>query len=203
MIVNNILEYIFNKSSNVQVLRTLNDRVAGVSGRETARLSGLNLRSAQLALENLDSLKIVNRLVGGREHLFTLNRDNFIVQCIIIPLFESEQTFRKELFSAITKELKGITDSLIIFGSVARKEDTIESDLDLCIVYSKSKNKIESIIDKKRIQLNKNFSIALAPLLITKSEFRKRAKLNKSPVSDIINDGKVLSGLSLEKLQNG
>lgn len=202
MIVNNIIESIFNKGSNVRVLRALIERVVGISGRETARLSGVSLRSAQIALDNLENLKIVNRLIGGREHLFTLNRDNFVVQKIIIPLFESEQTFKEKLFAEIKNNLSALTESLIIFGSVARKEETIKSDLDLCIVYSKGKTKIEATIDELRINLNKNFGIILAPFLITKSEFRKRAKANKSPVPSILKEGKIISGLSLSRLKD-
>ena len=203
MVVNNLLENIFNKTSNVRVLRTLVDRVVGISGRETARLSGLNLRSAQIALENLENLKLVNRLVSGRDHIFTLNRENFIVQNIVNPLFQSEQLFKEKLYSIIKNSLGKFSDSLILYGSVVRKEDTIGSDFDLCIVYSKDKAKIESLLDELRIELNNKFGITLAPFIITKSEFRKRAKLNRIPVTEIIKEGKVLYGISLNKLQNG
>lgn len=203
MIINNLLEGIFNRESNVRILRVLIERVVGISGRETARLSGLSLRSAQIALESLEELKLVKRVVGGREHLFTAARDNFAVQNIIIPLFESEKKFKVNLFNEIKNELSTLTESLIYFGSVARKEDTIKSDLDLCIVYSKSRNKIESIVDELRIEINEKFGVTLAPFLILKSEFRKRAKSSKSPINEILKEGKVISGMSIRELQNG
>ena len=70
-------------------------------------------------------------------------------------------------------------------------------------VYSKGKTKIESVVDVLRLKLKNNFGVTLAPFLITKSEFKKRAKAKKSPVEDIVKEGKVISGISLRELHNG
>ncbi len=203
MIINNILNYIFTSTANISVLRILNERVAGISGRETARLAGINLRSAQIALTNLENLKVVKRQVGGREHLFTLNRDHFLTNEIISNLFSAEQKFKTSLYKNISVKLKDITDSVILFGSVARKEENIESDLDICIVYSKKKNVIEKINNKLRDDISDKYGVTLAPFYITKKEFKERAKKNKAPINKILKEGKVLSGLSINTLKNG
>jgi predicted transcriptional regulator len=78
MIINNVLEHIFSSPSNVSVLRTLNSRMVGISGREVARISKLSNRTVQSVLANLESLGLVNRTIGGRDHLLTLNRNNKI-----------------------------------------------------------------------------------------------------------------------------
>lgn len=203
MIVNNILNHIFTSTGNLAVLRVLNERVVGISGRETARLAGISLRSAQLSLDNLVSLKIVKRQVGGREHLFTLNRESFIAKEIITKLFSAEGKFKASLFKKITTSLKISTESIILFGSVARKTESVQSDLDLCIVYSKNKNKIEKIVSNLRDELYDKFGVTLAPFYITRIDFKKRAENKKSPVNEIIKEGVVISGLSLNILKNG
>jgi predicted nucleotidyltransferase len=203
MIINNILNYIFTNSGNLAVLRVLNERVVGISGRETARLAGVSLRSAQLSLDNLVNLKIVKRQVGGREHLFTLNRESFISEEIITKLFSAEQKFKNSIYKEITKNLNPLAESIILFGSVARKEESLQSDLDLCIVYLKNKNKIEKIVSSLRDELYDKFGVTLAPFYITRSEFKIRAKKNISPVNEIIKEGIVISGLSLNILKNG
>ncbi len=203
MIVNNILDYIFTNVSNLAVLRVLNERVVGISGRETARLAGISLRSAQLSLDNLVSLKIIKRQIGGREHLFTLNRESFISKEIIIKLFSAEQKFKTSLYKEITDSLKISADSIILFGSVARKTESVQSDLDLCIVYSKNKNKIEKIVSSLRDELYDKYGVTLAPFYIIRNEFKKRVKKNKSPVNEIIKEGIIISGLSINILKNG
>ena len=103
MVINKVLEYILNPPSVIPVLRVLNERVAGISGREAARLSGLSIRAAQIALSKLTETKIVNRHIGGRDYLFNLNRDNFLTQNIISRLFDFEKDFKQNIFALIKK----------------------------------------------------------------------------------------------------
>jgi len=203
MIVYNILDYMFSAPSNVAVLRVLNERVVGISGRETARLAEISLRSAQNALLNLQVLKIVNKQVGGRDHLFTLNRKNYISKKIVSYLFDTERDFNESLFLLIKKKLGKLTISIILFGSVARKEEDYSSDLDLCIVFSSNKRKIETIINELRDQVYANYGINIAPFFITSSKFKSAARKNNPPVNKIVKDGVVISGKSINRLVNG
>jgi predicted nucleotidyltransferase len=203
MIVNRVLDYIFINTSNLAVLRVLNERVIGLSGRETARLSGISLRAAQLSLSSLENLKIVDRHYGGREHIFTLNRKNFIVNEIISNIFSAEESFHVSVFKKIKSSLIKLTDSIILFGSVAREEETTDSDLDICIIYSRGLRNIEKAVSRLRDELNENFGVTLAPFYITKMEFKTRARKGKSPVDTIISEGNVLSGLTIKSLLNG
>lgn len=199
--INNILDVIFTSTGNLAVLRVLNEKVTGISGRETARLAGIGLRSVQLALENLVDLKIVNVQIGGRENLYTLNRKNFISNEVITKLFWAEKKYKKSLFNKISDSLKNHTDSIILFGSVARKEESTESDLDICIVYHNSKTNIENTVNSLRDELFNEYGVKLAPLYITRAKFKKN--INKSPVREIIKDGIVISGEKIKSLLNG
>lgn len=201
MVINNILDVIFTSTGNLAVLRVLNEKVTGISGRETARLAGIGLRSVQLALENLVDLKIVNVQIGGRENLYTLNRKNFISNEVITKLFWAEKKYKKSLFNKISDSLKNHTDSIILFGSVARKEESTESDLDICIVYHTSKTNIENTVNSLRDELFNEYGVKLAPLYITRAKFKKN--INKSPVREIIKDGIVISGEKIKSLLNG
>jgi len=203
MIINRILDHIFINTSNLAVLRILNERVVGLSGRETARLAGISLRAAQLSLNSLEILKIVNRHYGGREHIFTLNRNNYVVKELISRIFSAEESFRTSVFKLIKIRLSKLSDSIILFGSVARKEESPDSDLDICIVHSRSLTIIEKAVSNLRDVLNDRYGVTLAPFYITKKEFKSRAKKSKSPVDSIIEEGKVLSGLSIKNLMNG
>ena len=200
MIINNLLQQIFSAQSNITVLRTLNSRVVGISGRETARISKLSIRNVQNVLAHLESLGLVDRTIGGRDHLFTLNRNNKIVSDLIEYIFEFENEFKVEIISLIKKKLLGLTSSLILFGSVARNEEDALSDFDLCIVYSKNKSKIESVVSELRDKLYDDYKVTLAPFYILETEFKKRAKQNLSPINSILKEGVLLTGKSIRGL---
>lgn len=200
MIINNILQHLFSASSNVIVLRALNSRVVGITGRETARVSGLSIRTVQNALAHLENLGLVNRTIGGRDHLFNINRNNKIVKNLINYIFEFEKNFKNEIFSLIKTGLAHLTSGIIVYGSVARGEEDYSSDLDICIVYVKNRNKIESSVSVLRDKLYEDYRITLAPYFITEDDFKKRARKKLPPVNNIIKEGILLSGKSIKEL---
>jgi predicted nucleotidyltransferase len=200
MVVNNLLQYLFSAPSNIAVLRVLNLRLVGISGRETARLSNLSIRAAQNVLAHLESLGVVKRTIGGRDHLFVLNRQNQVVKKLIYLIFEFENNFPKEIISFIKKNLGRECSSLILFGSVARRDETLNSDFDLCIVYNKNRFKIDKKVSELRDSLYKNYQVTLGPFYILESEFKKRALKNLSPVNNILKEGIVIAGKSIREL---
>lgn len=204
MIVHKILDEVFATWSNIAVLRVLNKVKTGLSGREIAKQANMSAPSSLEALSSLENLNIVNRQRGGREHFFFLNREHYIVKKIIIPNLNSEKKFAETIYSDIEKELGGHTSSLIVFGSTARNEEKIESDLDLCIVFNGAgmKSKIENVLTEVNLSLFKKYGVSLSPFFISETEFKKRARTKKPPISDIISDGIVISGKTIRKLLN-
>lgn len=204
MVVNRPLNEIFSTYSNIAVIRELRDTTNGLTGREIAKRAGLSAPSAIKALSHLESLKLVNRRIGGRDHLFTLNFNNYFVKKILIAALEAEGDYFDMIKSELKKSISKEIESLILFGSVARKEETVKSDFDICIVLrdSVNKNMLEKKVNNCRDQLYKNYGINLAPFYILPKEFKHRAKIKKPPVDDIIKDGIVLSGKSIKGILN-
>ncbi len=200
MIINKALDHVFSSQGTVKVLRVLNNSVVGITGRQIASLACITHQTAHNSLANLESLKLVNRVIGGSSHLFSLNRKNYLAKEIIQVIFESESNYRESIFSIIKKAISKHSISLILFGSVARKEESAESDLDLCIVYDKEKKLLEKQVNTLQDNLYKEFGVTLAPFYISAKEFTKRSKTNKPPVSDIKKDGIVISGKTIREL---
>ncbi|MHB1686112.1 MAG: nucleotidyltransferase domain-containing protein [Ignavibacteriaceae bacterium] len=205
MIFNKTLNSIFSSSSHVAVLRSLQHYKIGITGREIARLSGLSPKSALSALSSLENIKIVNRVIGGRDHLFTLNRENYLVKYGILPLFQIENKFLPQLLTLIKQKLSKHCISIVLFGSVARNNETIESDLDICFVVQnkKSQKNIVPIIHALQDRIFTEFGTSLAPIYFTIDEFRKRAAKNLSPVNNIIKEGILISGKPIRILAHG
>jgi len=194
MVVYRVLDEVFRSWSHVAVLRALIDSKTGFTGNETARISGMHPRSALKALTELEELGIVNRQRGGRDHLFTLNREHYLVVNVIIPLYEKENMFRGEIIKAITSILKNKVISAVIFGSVARKEEEPLSDLDLCCIVNsaKEKNTVSELINSKTAMLNRMFGIKLATVIFTVKEFK--SKIKTQLMKEIIQQGLVVTG---------
>lgn len=203
MIVNKLLEHIFRAPSNISILRVLNERVAGISGREIARLTGLSLRTIQLSLSNLEHTGIVKRFAGKREHLFVLDRKKHLTKKLIEVIFIQEKDFQLSIQKNIKKELNKFCLSIILFGSIARQTENIDSDYDICIVYEKSKSKIEERVSALRSVLAITFNISLVPFYISSSKFKQLGLKSKPPVNKIITEGKLIFGKSIKELLNG
>ncbi len=202
MIIHKPLNEIFSAYSNIVVIRELRYTKNGFSGREIAKRAGLSAPAAMNSLSHLESLKIVNRQIGGRDHIFTLNFSNYFVKVILLSLLDAESKFYDSIVNDIKKALSKNVVSVFLFGNVARKEESVHSDFDICIVYSGLKDK--KIVEKKvnvcRDELHNNYGISLAPFYISVKEFQQRAKLKKPPIKEIVKESILLFGKSIEGL---
>jgi predicted nucleotidyltransferase len=204
MIIHKILNEIFTTYSHIAILRELRFSKNGFSGREIATNAGISPPSCLAALSKLEKLKIVNRQIGGNVHIYTLNFNNILVKEGLLPLLEIEQSLPNKIISLLKKTLSKKSVSVILFGSVARLEETHSSDYDLCIVYQtqSDKKKLEEIINHIRQNFYSQFGISIAPYFISTSDFELRAKKKLSPVNDIVKEGKVIFGKSIRNLLN-
>jgi len=203
MIINNFLSFLFKTPSVISVLRILNQRTAGSTGREIARLSSITHRTAIKALDNLEAFNLVKKRIVGKSYLYTINRNQYIYKEIIAIILKKEKEFQKKIFDSLKLiQCKNLV-SVIIFGSVSRKEENIESDLDICFIYSKTKKDIEEKVNILRDNLYEKYGIKLAPFYITENDFKLKAKKKKSPVNNIVKEGIVIRGKTLNRLVNG
>jgi predicted nucleotidyltransferase len=194
MIVNRVFDEVFRTWSNVAVMRALLDTNNGFTGNEVARKSEMHPRSALKALTLLEGLGIVNRLRGGRDHIFTLNREHFIVQEAVIRLFDVESKFPQEIKKSLAAVLKNKVVCAVIFGSTARKEETTLSDLDICCTVKSSEElePVRELLYSKVSILYKKYGIKLAPVFFTQDEFNR--KKNTQVIQNIISEGDIVLG---------
>lgn len=194
MVIHRPYDEVLRSWSHVAVLRALLDSNAGLSGNEVARMSGMQPRSALKALTSLEQLGIVRRQRGGRDHLFTLNRSHHLVTEGLLPLYGAELSFRRALEKSVRSVLSKRVICAIIFGSVVRKQESAESDLDLfCLVQSgKKKEEVRQSLTSAASALQNTFGVKLAPVFFTANEFKKDLK---SPfIRQMLKEGILLVG---------
>ena len=203
MILYRVMDEVFRSWSHVAVLRALIDRTNGCTGNETARISGMQPRSAIKALSSLEELGIVIRQRGGRDHLFSLNRGHALVKDLLMPLYQAESLFPHAITKEIGSILKKNVISAVIFGSVARREEKPQSDLDLCCIVKSVSDKIlvRELLNKKSKSMSAKYGIKIAPVFFTASEFKK--KKHAQLIKEIITQGILIVGKNPRTLIDG
>jgi predicted nucleotidyltransferase len=196
MQINNILDAVFSAQSNIVILRAMINYNTGISGREVSRISGLSPRACFNTLTSLENIGVVKRVRGGRDHLFAINRDSYIVSEAILPLLNAESAFLESIKKDIKSKLKNKCSSVYIYGSVVRKDESGESDFDICVVMNNQKEQalLEIEISELTHLAYLKYGITLSPVYFTVNEFVKRYNLNKPPIPDIVNEGIVIYG---------
>ncbi len=116
-----------------EVLRVLAGTTRGLTGREVAHLTGRTSHSGVLdVLHTLTDHGLVVRVELNRAFLFALNRDH-----VAAPAVELMAGLRVELFDRIRRAIGDWETAPVyaaVFGSTARADGDVESDIDLLIV---------------------------------------------------------------------
>jgi predicted nucleotidyltransferase len=203
MVIHRAFDEVFRSWSHVAVLRALLDTKSGFTGSEVARVSGMHPRSALKALTSLEQLGIVHRQRGGRDHIFTLNREHVLVRDGVLSLYHTERYFLDVIIATLAAALKRSVISAILFGSVVKREETPLSDLDLCCIVKTERQKdvVRELLSSDAPMLHRKFGIKIAPLLFTVEEFRKRSKTPL--IKNIAEHGRLVVGKNPKALLNG
>jgi predicted nucleotidyltransferase len=205
MVFHRVLDHIFSTWSHIAVLRVLQDAARGLTGREIARLSSMSHRSCLKALTSLEDLHVLARQRGGRDHLFSLNRNHVLVSDAILPMLEVERRFLGQLEEYLKEHLRRRAVTVILFGSVVRRQETAHSDLDVCLLIRApaEKDTVREHVHSLAPVVQQRFGARLSPLIFTAAEFARGAKSKKSPMKEIVNEGKVIAGKSLREVVRG
>lgn len=189
--ISKILNNIFSSRSGISILRSLFNYTTGITGREISRLTGYSPKACHETLTSLEKFNIIKRIRGGRDHLFSLNRDHYLYKNILSSSFEVENNYLNTIKDDLKKNLKNYCISAYIFGSIARGEDTPESDFDICLVYENSNQRkhLENEIYEVKKYFFDKYGIIISPLYFSLNEFNRRRKTSKSPVPEILKDG--------------
>lgn len=129
-----------------------------VHQREIARRSGLGLRSAQLALQRLESLGLVVSTRDGNRRYYRANR---------VPRFEELRALLgRELGipGVIAGALGPVADRIdraFIFGSLAAGSDAIGSDIDLLVVGSVTQDELVAPLAAAQRELGREIDVVV------------------------------------------
>ncbi|MFZ2227156.1 MAG: nucleotidyltransferase domain-containing protein [Candidatus Nanopelagicaceae bacterium] len=118
---------------DAEVLLTLAGTTLPMTGNQVRRITGKgSLRGVQLVLQRLERHGLIDVLEAGSSNLYSLNRDHVATPAVLALV-----DLRGQLFKRISDEMNKWSIQPIaaaVFGSAARGDGGLESDIDLFIV---------------------------------------------------------------------
>lgn len=129
-----ILEALFGGPGRTAVLRLLAAQSAELTGRQIAELVGMSQPGIAGTLRHLASLGVVQRRRVGPAILHQLDRDNLLVQTLVLPALSAEANLIEDLKAELRAAFDPFAVSLVLFGSVARGESAPGSDIDVLVI---------------------------------------------------------------------
>ncbi len=198
------LDDLLSSQARLRILRYLCTVEGEYTGREIARAIGMGETPTHRALRDLADTLVVLYRVAGRAHYYRLNEHHALVERVLHPLFAAERTQRD---AAIAELLAGVDvplDAALIYGSVAREEDTWRSDLDVLLVMpaaDDAQRTAERLWQHDGDLLRRYGVISVQAL--SRNELAARVQRGEKWLVEALRDGVVVRGTSPQRLLHG
>lgn len=197
------IEEIVDSPSKLAILRAFVSRKSfKATGRQIAKLAGYSAPSTHESLKSLYERNILKLDIIGKQHIYSLNEDDRIVQKIIRPMFATENNVKNEIWDFLLgevkkKKIKSKITSLILYGSMQTEKAKKGSDVDIAVIVSKATD-IEEVEDIFLSEITPRFKayfgVQVDPYIKSVAEFKERLKKNQPPVSTLMKSYSVLYG---------
>ncbi|GAB3610155.1 hypothetical protein GCM10027414_22810 [Humibacter ginsengiterrae] len=188
------------------VLRVLARADTGFSGRRVHALADVgSTSSVHRALGSLVRVGVVTAEVSPPSIIYRANRDHVLWPVIQAGLdararvFGGIRTFCKELVPEEVPDEQGLT--VVVYGSVARRESTLDSDVDLFVVFP------DEFDGDARADIGYRLSGHVGRITgnetqvvsVDRSEVAERIKENDALIVNVLRDGILVFGAPLSR----
>jgi predicted nucleotidyltransferase len=177
------------------VLAALLRTDAPLTGRQVHALisDDYSLWTVQEVLKSLTQLGVVNTQTIGRAGVHTINEDHVSVaplRVLLDPISALTETVRE----AVGNDVK----TVILFGSIARGEASINSDIDLAVIAPAGWDGRTDLEDAVRTRLGNDCDV----LVFTAEDLTRMSGTHEPVVREILTDGVALIG-SISRMKSG
>lgn len=197
MLLHRYLEEVLGNKASITLLRTLINYQGKIfTIRGLAVEAKVTPNEAALTIHDLERFGIVKIQPVGRAYQLELNKKSYILNKIIEPIVESERNTLDQLLILLKKHLdtKKII-SAVIFGSVVKGQEKIDSDIDILVVSNDHDHAVTQIADATE-QIFSIFHGSMSPIIFTEKQFK--AKQKESLIRSIIDNHILICGKSIK-----
>lgn len=199
------LDEVLGARSKLALLRLLARTRGEHTGRELARLVELDAKTCHAALRKLARQGVVEMRRAGKAILYRLNSRHVLVTRMLRPLFEREASVLSEYGRDLRRRIGTPLVSMILFGSVLRREERATSDVDLVLVVSGANavRRAEEAVDRAAGELASLYGNPPQVIVYDRADFRRKAGTGDGFVTEVLRSGRVLEGKPIaEVLKN-
>jgi len=201
----NKLDETLSHGTKIRILRLLTVEKGEHTGRGVAKALHMSASSIHHTLQEMKDERLVVARKMGNAIIYKLHEKNYVVENLIVPLFEREKRIYDDLVLMIKQQLEGEKDEIgciAFFGSVAQKKETAKSDVDLLIVTKtkKGRNKIDKLMDSLSISMANTFQVLLSPYILTYDEIRKMNNKKSALIKNILKNNRLIDGEPVERV---
>jgi DNA-binding transcriptional ArsR family regulator len=197
------LDDIFRTATRVKILRLLARNPEMIfTGREIARNIGVASSSVSRALAGLEKIGVLHSMAKGRSLLYRLNARHILCERLLRDLFQKELGNLNHVTDEIPLNWPGDIRSLVCYGSVARDEEQVSSDVDLCFVTrgASSRRRVVRKLEEAQAEFYLRTGNRFSPYVISASTFASRYRRADPLIRRIASEGRVLRGDSIGDL---
>lgn len=162
--------------------------------RALARLAGVSANQASLVLDRLEELGLVHRQAAGRALLVSLVAESPVVEALRSVADLRGQTLQR--WRGRARALAPPPMAMAVYGSWARGEATVGSDVDVLVVLPAELAAEDEDAYREQIaawctHAGRVAGLPVAPLIVDAGEL---ASLNRDLVAEIARDAVVVAG---------
>ncbi|MEK6715784.1 MAG: nucleotidyltransferase domain-containing protein [Candidatus Omnitrophota bacterium] len=172
---------ILNSKTKIKIVKFLLAHEASMSEREIASILKVSHMSINRTMRELSEVNFVNFLTIGKAHLWKVNRKSYAFK-VLSEFINGVSRIKDPLDDLKNMILKNIPKTLIkkaiLFGSVAKGIEKIDSDIDIFFLVkdNKDKEKLTSTLEKLSNTCLETYGNRLSPYILTEQEAKKKAK---------------------------
>ncbi|MDH2908055.1 MAG: nucleotidyltransferase domain-containing protein [Candidatus Nitrosotalea sp.] len=194
------LEQLLGTKAGISILRSLvkyKGRTFTVRG--LGKDSGVSNVESSRTIKQLEQFGIVKIQPVGRAYQLFLNDQSYVLDKIVKPILMAEEMTVSTLTTILAKHLatKKII-SAVIFGSVAKREEKEDSDIDLLVISDDFDHAAEVVANANE-DIALVFHTRISPIIFAKKEFLSKKK--NDLIRSILSNHILVTGSELEKLK--
>jgi len=176
--------------------------------RELAKLSRVGVGTVSSEFNKLAKEGLVEQKSEGQEKYYKLNLTSPRTRklCELFEIDKREKFYKEkrrlawvlEDFTKRVFDFASEVQSVILFGSVARGETTLRSDIDVLVIAPNSEeerfNELMNVVDRLAAEVSGRYPAKLVPIVMMTKDFEKSMRDKKRFAADVLKDGIVLFG---------